>query len=98
MNKLLSLIILALAAVACSNSGALPEQSRDACEQGKADAVALCRANYTADSDLHAALLAVKSREWKLRSRGDTISANAYINAFRTQLSATDKNLALKVL
>lgn len=98
MYKLLSLIIIAIAASACTNSANLPELSRDACEQGKADAVALCRAQYTAERDLHAALLAVKSREWKLRRQGDTLSANAYINAFRTQLTATDKNLASKVL
>lgn len=98
MYKLLSLIVIALAAVSCQKSAALPEMSLDACEQGKADAVALCEAKYTTERDLHAALLAVKSREWQLRRNGDTLSADAYIKAFRTQLSASDKALASKVL
>lgn len=97
MYKFLSLLILALAAVSCQKPS-LPEMSLDAHEQGKADAVALCDAKYTTERDLHAALLAVKSREWQLRRNGDTLSADAYIKAFRTQLSASDKALASKVL
>ena len=98
MHKLLSLIVLALALGACSKSDDVPEIPRDAQEQGRADAQAFCNAHYTAERDIHAALLAVKSREWKLRQNGDSLAANAYINAFRAQLSETDKSLASRVL
>ena len=99
MRKLLSLIVTALALGACSNGGSeLPESPRDAQEQGRADAQAFCDANYTTERDIHAALLAVKSREWQLRQNGDSLAANAYINAFRAQLSESDKAMASRVL
>lgn len=88
-------ILICLAA--CSEKE-LPVDAHDADMQGRADARALCDANYTAERDLHAALLAVKSREWEMRRSGDSIGASAYISAFKQQLKETDNNLAQKVL
>lgn len=70
----------------------------DAEQQGRADAEALCRANYAVERDLHAALLAVKSREFEMRRSGDTIGASAYINAFKEQLRESDSKLANDIL
>lgn len=83
---------------ACSNSGSESGLPADAVERGRADAQAFCNANYVAERDIHAALLAVKSREWKLRQQGDSLAADAYIDAFRSQLASTDKDLAARVL
>lgn len=99
MKKLLFSILCAisLCLLACSEKE-LPADANDAAEQGRADARALCDANYTTDSDLHAALLAVKAREWEMRRSGDSIGASAYISAFKQELKETDHNLARKVL
>lgn len=76
----------------------VPQSVTEAEKQGRADAQALSDANYTADRDLHAALLAVKAREWRMRSRGDEVAAGAYIEAFGSHLKEIDQPLAQKVL
>lgn len=92
------MLAVAIALPSCTESEApMPTTVLEAGERGRADARALCEANYTAEKDLHAALLAVKSREWKLRRQGDSIAAGAYIDGFRNQLSETDRNLYNKV-
>ena len=98
MRKLLSLLVICLTLGACSNSGKEIELPADAIERGRADAQAFCDANYVAERDIHAALLAVKSREWKLRQQGDSLAADAYIDAFRSQLASSDKALAARIL
>ncbi|MCM1310510.1 MAG: hypothetical protein NC301_05725 [Bacteroides sp.] len=76
----------------------MPASVQEADRRGRADARALCQANYTADRELHAALLAVKSREFEMRLSGDSLGATAYIEAFKEQLRETDRPLADKVL
>lgn len=99
MNKLLFSVILTLGLFigACSEKE-LPANVQDAELQGRADARALCQANYSADKDIHAALLAVKAREFEMRQNGDSIGACAYIDAFKRQLKESNNNLADKVL
>lgn len=102
MRTLLIYIAAAIAAccslAACtSGDDPMPTSAIEAQKRGRADAKALCEANYTTERDLHAALLAVKSREWTLRRQGDSIAAGAYIDGFRQQLTESDKNLADKV-
>lgn len=92
-----ALLTLTLCLSACSENE-LPVDVTDAEQQGRADAKALCQAQYTADRDLHSALLAVKSREFEMRLSGDTLSASAYIEAFKQQLRETNQQLAAKVL
>ncbi|MDE6366202.1 MAG: hypothetical protein K2L33_01330 [Muribaculaceae bacterium] len=87
---------IAVAACSCAKDK-VPESAESAMAQGRADAKALCAASYTTDRDLHAALLAVKSREWEIRQLGDSIAASAYIDAFKEQLTLTDKTLASKI-
>ncbi len=92
------LTAVAVCVAACSDKEeTLPASAVEADKRGREDAKALCAANYTAERDLHAALLAVKSREWKLRQQGDTIAAGAYITGFRSQLTETDRALAEKI-
>lgn len=94
------LTVIALCATACSSSSDNELQltsAVEARERGCEDAKALCKANYKTEKDLHAALLAVKSREWSLRQRGDTVAAGAYMEGFKTQLFESDKQLADKV-
>lgn len=93
--SLISAIILTLSS--CGEKE-LPVDVNDADRQGRADAQALCDAKYTADRELHAALLAVKSREFEMRLNGDSIRADAYISAFKDQLRLSDKQLAGKLL
>lgn len=88
--------VMAVAICSCGKDK-LPESADSAMAQGRADAKALCAANYKTDRDLHAALLAVKSREWEIRRQGDSIAASAYIDAFKEQLTLTDKTLASKI-
>lgn len=95
-KPLLTGIAVMLSIASCSEKGTTVN-ALGADEQGRADAKALCAANYTADRDLHAALLAVKAREWELRRNGDSIAASIYIDAFREQLTESDKTLASKV-
>lgn len=99
MIKILPSLLLAtvLSASVASCGGDEPHNVAGASEQGRADAKALCAASYTSERDLHAALLAVKAREWDLRRSGDSIAASAYIEAFKEQLTLTDKSLASKV-
>lgn len=97
-NILFPLAGAALILAAASCGGAAEEaEPVGAVEQGRADAKALCDANYTAERDLHAALLAVKSREWEMRRSGDSIAAAAYIDAFKAELLQSDQTLASKV-
>lgn len=100
MKKLLKIFLfsLAIAVASCSGEDELPANLNDADSQGRADAIALCDANYTAERDLHAALLAVKSREWQMRQSGDSVGASVYIEAFKQQLSECSRQLAEKVL
>lgn len=74
-----------------------PVDTTGAYERGCSDARALSKANYSTEKDLHAALLAVKSREWMLRDRGDEISADAYIEGFKKYLQENDMALAQKI-
>lgn len=100
MTRIIKPLLLAatlLAGVSSCGEKELPAGTRGAIEQGRADAKALCAAKYTAERDLHAALLAVKSREWQLRQKGDSIAATAYIDAFKEQLTKSDKTLAGKI-
>lgn len=99
MKKYLFSVLLTLifALSACSEKE-LPVDVREAEQQGRADAKALCNAGYKAERDLHAALLAVKSREFEMRRSGDSIGAAAYIDAFKKQLKESDNQLAQKVL
>lgn len=99
MKKYLISLISAIALLftSCSKEE-LPIDISDADRQGRADAVALCQAKYTTERDLHSALLAVKSREFEMRLSGDSLCADAYISAFKQQLSESDKNLANKIL
>lgn len=98
MRKLLSLIFLSLVFASCSDSQRTAEPLSEAGQRGRADARALCQANLSAERDLHAALLAIKAREWDYRTAGDTLAANAYISAFRDCLRQTNQALADKVL
>jgi len=99
MKKILFSVLLSsvFALLSCSEKE-LPVDVRGAEQQGRADAKALCSAGYKADRDLHAALLAVKSREFEMRRGGDSIGAAAYIAAFKEQLKVSDNQLAQKVL
>lgn len=100
MTKILKILLTGIAVTLSAASCADKDTTAGilgADEQGRADAKALCAANYTAERDLHAALLAVKAREWELRRKGDSIAASAYIDAFREQLIESDKTLASKV-
>jgi len=100
MTRIIKIFLLAaalLAGVSSCGEKELPASTRGAIEQGRADAKALCAAQYTAERDLHAALLAVKAREWQLRQKGDSVAATAYIDAFKEQLTQSDKTLASKV-
>lgn len=102
MKNLLKYIFLGIALsiglAGCSGSNEeIPADTAGAYERGQSDAKALSNANYSADKDLHAALLAVKSREWQLRERGDAISADAYIEGFKAYLQENDKSLANKI-
>ena len=92
------LAAVALCSAACTEKEeTLPASAVEADKRGREDAKALCAANYTVERDLHAALLAVKSREWKLRQQGDTVAAGAYMAGFRNQLTETDRALADKI-
>lgn len=103
MRNLLKYFMLALVATlaACSTESndeqAAAIDQTGAFELGQKDAKALSLANYQADQDLHAALLAVKSREWKMRERGNDIGANAYIEGFTSYIKENDKPLAGKI-
>ena len=91
--------VIAAGVTSCSEDPA-PAPAADtteAREQGRNDAKALSEARFTTERDLHAALLSVKAREWKLRRSGDTPGAEAYVDAFRKYLEETDSELADKV-
>ncbi len=99
MNKYLFSAILTIGIyISGCTEQELPANIQDAEMQGRADARALCQANYSADKDIHAALLAVKAREFEMRQNGDSIGAAAYIGAFKKQLKESNNNLADKVL
>ena len=102
MNRILksllpAALILALAASCTDSPSQQQVDTSSAIERGRADALALSEANFTSDRDLHSALLSVKSREWKMRSQGDSVNASAYIDAFRQYLNEIDTELANKV-
>ncbi len=89
---------LTLVLAACTDSPThAPVDTSMAVERGRADALALSEAGFTSDRDLHSALLSVKSREWKMRTQGDSVNASAYIDAFRQHLNEIDTELANKV-
>lgn len=92
--------IVALACSSCSSDEPAPLPVADtsaAIERGRADAKALSEANFTADRDLHAALLSVKSREWRMRRQGDELGASAYLTAFKEYLQENDSELGHKI-
>lgn len=98
IQKSLLSAALILALAACTdNPSHQPIDTSSAIERGRADALALSEAKFTSDRDLHSALLSVRSREWKMRSQGDSINASAYIDAFRQYLNKIDTELANKV-
>lgn len=103
MKKLKKPVILILGLctavlAGCSDEPApLPADTTPAQQRGRADAQALIDARFTTERDLHAALLAVKSREWRMRSEGDSLSAKAYVRAFCEHLQQTDAELAGKI-
>ncbi|MDE7389257.1 MAG: hypothetical protein K2M97_08420 [Muribaculaceae bacterium] len=98
MNRFLILttLILPFAAAALTTCGGHSQPMLSpAAERGEADAAALC-----ADSlqltvhDLTSALLAVRSREWQMRSQGFDDDADAYIEAFRQYVIDHNEDLA----
>lgn len=101
MTRFLKSLLILFAVVATSCGGSEPSHitsdAMRAQEQGRADAKALSEAGFTTERDLHAALLSVKSREWKMRQEGDSIGASAYVEAFRTYLEENDNTLAGKI-
>lgn len=92
-----AMLAAALALASCSDNEHNTAYN-DAEKQGRSDAEALCHAGYTADKELHAALLAVKSREFEMRQNGDSVAANIYINAFKNYIKESNQTLAEKVL
>lgn len=95
MKHIAILFFAALILASCSSEPApFLADTTQAQEQGRADAQALCDANFTSDRDLHSALLAVKAREWQLRTDGDSLQSAAYIDAFRTTLTEANPTLA----
>lgn len=98
LKSLVILVVTMCGAFGCSNNESTKNDSFTAAyKRGQSDAKALSQANYEAEKDLHAALLAVKAREWQLRERGDAVSAEAYINGFRQYLKEHDVSLADKI-
>lgn len=97
-NNLFSVLLSLVFVLTSCAEKELPVDVSGAERQGRADAKALCSVAYKADRDLHAALLAVKSREFEMRRGGDSIGAAAYIAAFKEQLRVSDNQLAQKVL
>ncbi len=97
LKSIFLLVVTMSGAFGCSNNETPPPDTSGAYKRGQSDAKALSQANYAAEKDLHAALLAVKAREWQLRERGDVIGAEAYINGFRQYLQEHDVSLADKI-
>ena len=66
-----------------------------ASERGQADAAALCTDSVSlTEHELINAILAVRSREWQMRSQGFDADADAYIEAFRQYIIDNNEQLA----
>ena len=100
-NKFFGLLAAAMILLAsCSGSdGDTMVTSPEAEARGQADARALCeRGLEVPEHEFHAALLAVKAREWDMRQRGQTVEADVYISAFKEYVAEHDKVLADTIL
>lgn len=89
----LSLIFIVIAS-ACSGGEDKDRSHSPAAIRGQEDAAALCTDSVKLSPHaLTAAILSVRSREWKMRSAGFDDDADAYIEAFKEYI--TEHNHAL---
>ena len=100
MKQLLTILFLMPLLWSClsdavSDSGV---SSQRASEQGVADAAALCNDSISFTThELHGIILAVRAREWQMRSGGDNSAADAYIAAFQKYLTENNSTLASEI-
>lgn len=95
MKKRLFPLLLAATAMLSSCGGDDSCEVSPAAERGRCDAEALCTDSATLSHHaLTAALLAVRSREWQMRSQGYDDDADAYIEAFRQYITDHNESLA----
>lgn len=81
--------------LALCSCGTSTEPISPAAERGQLDAAALCSDSLTLSThELTSAILAVRSREWQMRSQGCDADADAYIEAFRTYITEHNESLA----
>ncbi len=94
-NIAISLIILLSIFLTLNSCGSESEQISPASERGQLDAAALCSDSISlTNHELTAAILAVRSREWQMRSQGFDSDADAYIEAFRNYITEHNETLA----
>lgn len=97
MKQLLTILFLMPLMWSCSSDAASDSgvSSQRASEQGVADAAALCNDSISFTThELHGIILAVRAREWQMRSGGDNSAADAYIAAFQKYLTENNSTLA----
>ncbi len=90
-----SLLISLASLFALGSCGSDSASLSPAAERGELDAAALCSDSIKLSShELTAAILAVRSREWQMRSQGFDADADAYIDAFRQYITDHNESLA----
>ncbi|MDE5971646.1 MAG: hypothetical protein K2G94_02750 [Muribaculaceae bacterium] len=93
--KSLGALVVIASLCSCRPSDADSTDTSPAAERGQADAAALCTDSVgLTEHELTNAILAVRSREWQMRSQGFDADADAYIEAFRQYIIDNNEQLA----